>query len=178
MNTPAKYRKKPVVVEAMQFPESYPEGVDPSSDGYAGNLQTAAIYAWIEKNTLGSFESLSVIESRSPCPESGVSIDPANGHLVYATPWGLRWVNPGNWVVRDTDGDFSTCRPEDFAAEYELVEGPRFQTGKCRDCDRYIERDLNGSRSWYDVFGTDGCPAVEGEHTPLAEVTETTAVAE
>jgi hypothetical protein len=44
------FRKKPVVVEARQF------------FGGGNVAQAHSIYQWIEKNTLGSFEPLDVIE--------------------------------------------------------------------------------------------------------------------
>lgn len=59
---PTKYRKKPVVIEARQL--------------VGTNAEFHAVYQWIEANTLGSFEPMSVIEGRTPCPASGVSIDP------------------------------------------------------------------------------------------------------
>lgn len=68
-----KYRKKPVVIEAMRMP------IDPTpTDGMA-------VYRWIEFNTLGSFEPMGCIEGRKPWPESGVTIDPRDGRIVIAT---------------------------------------------------------------------------------------------
>lgn len=61
------YRKKPVVIEAIQLPEAYPEGVDPSSDEYARNLQAMEVYRWVEANTQGSFDPLA-----DEVPASGV----------------------------------------------------------------------------------------------------------
>ena len=62
-----KYRKRPVVIEARQLT--------------GGAAQWLDVYKWIEENTLGSFEPLSVIEQGPPYPESGVSIDPSDGRL-------------------------------------------------------------------------------------------------
>ena len=57
-----QFRKKPVVIEAMQLT--------------GGTAQWHDVYQWIERNTQGSFESLDVIEGRKPYPASGVSIEP------------------------------------------------------------------------------------------------------
>lgn len=35
------------------MPDRYPEGVDPSEDGYTRNLKAADIYQWVESNTAG-----------------------------------------------------------------------------------------------------------------------------
>ena len=51
-----RYRKKPVVIEAMQL--------------VGTTAEFHAIYQWIEANTLGSFEPMAVIEGREPYPAS------------------------------------------------------------------------------------------------------------
>lgn len=103
---PQRYRKKPVEIEAVQFRR----GGDPW-----------AIYQWIERNTLGSFEPMDVIEGRKPCPESGVSIDPRDGRMIISTLEGLHWVNLDDWVIRGVAGEFYPCKPDIFAATYEPV---------------------------------------------------------
>ena len=93
-----------VVIEAMQLA------------GTTGEIH--AVYQWIEANTLGSFESLAVIEGRKPCPASGVSIDPRDGRLVIATLEGLHWADPGDWIIRGVQG-FHPCREDIFRQTYE-----------------------------------------------------------
>ena len=106
--TPARYRKKPVVIEAMQL---------------AGDASSwHAIYQWIESNTLGSFEPMDVIEGRKPYPASGISIDPSDGRLIISTPEGLHWVNPGDWIIRGVKGEFYPCKPDIFNKTYKLSE--------------------------------------------------------
>lgn len=102
-----KYRKKPVVIEARQF--------------IGEPLETYGIYQWIEKNTLGSFEPLDVIEGRKPWPASGVTIDPRDGRMVIATLEGGHWVTVGDYVIRGVQGEFYPCKPDIFAATYEAV---------------------------------------------------------
>ena len=104
---PTKYRKKPVVVEAMQLAGS--------------NADLHAAYLWVERNTAGSFEPLDVLEGRKPCPASGVSIDPATGFMLIATLEGVMQAKPGDYVIRGVAGEFYPCKPEIFEATYEAV---------------------------------------------------------
>ncbi|MEU7240344.1 hypothetical protein [Streptomyces sparsogenes] len=103
----ARYRKKPVEIEAMLF------------DGTTA--ETHSVYQWVERNTLGSFEPLDVIEGRKPYPESGVSIDPRDGRMIISTLEGLHWVDRGDYVIRGVAGEFYPCKPDIFAATYERV---------------------------------------------------------
>jgi hypothetical protein len=115
----SKYRKKPVTIEARQFCGG--------GAGLHGGLtehstsKTHAIYQWIERNTLGSFDSLAVIEGREMWPESGVTIDPRDGRMVIATLEGGHWVNLFDFIIKGVQGEFYPCKPDIFAATYELV---------------------------------------------------------
>lgn len=120
MNEPMKYRKRPVVIEAMRFPDRYPACDDEAR--YAANRDAHDVYTWVERNTLGSFDVTGVIDRGEPCPPSGVSIDPADGRMVIATLEGGMYVNPGDWVIRGIAGDFYPCGPGVFANTYEEAE--------------------------------------------------------
>ena len=104
------YRKKPIIIEARQFP----------TDGTPAVAH--AIYQWVEKNTLGSFEPLAVIEGREPWPESGATIDPRDGRMVIATLEGGHWVTPGDFIIRGVQGEFYPCKSDIFEATYEPAE--------------------------------------------------------
>ena len=84
-----------------------------------------SIYLWVENNTLGSFEPLSRINGSSPWPESGVSIDPRDGRMIIASPGGVFWVNPGDWVVQSPhySNEFFPVPPERFNSHYRLKNG-------------------------------------------------------
>jgi len=105
MSTPQKFRKKPVVIEAMHLTGT--------------EADCHAVYLWIEGNTLGSFEPLDVIEGREPYPASGVSIDPRDGRLIISTLEGLHWADPGDFIIRGVKGEFYPCKPDVFAETYE-----------------------------------------------------------
>ena len=108
------YRKKPVEIEARQLTGS-------TADAHA-------VYQWIEQNTLGSFESLGVIEGRKPYPESGVSIDPRDGRLIISTLEGLHWADQGDWIIRGVAGEFYPIKDLIFRETYEPVEQTEDQT--------------------------------------------------
>ena len=107
--TTTKYRKRPVVIEAMQLPHS------------ATPTEGMAVYHWVESNTDGSFEPLDVIEGKKPYPKSGVSIDPRDGRIIISTLEGLHWVDLGDYVIRGVAGEFYPCKPEIFEQSYEEV---------------------------------------------------------
>lgn len=41
--------------------------------------------------------------------------------LMIVTDWGWSHVRPGDWVVKQADGEFVVSRPDEFAATYEPV---------------------------------------------------------
>lgn len=84
----ALYRKKPVVVEAMQF-----EGL-PFSDEFLAFLFRCA---------------------------EGYDVA-ADARLIVMTLHGEVYADPGDWVIRGPSGDYYPCKPDIFAATYELVE--------------------------------------------------------
>lgn len=108
--TPKKYRKKPVEIEAMLFA--------------GNNADTHAVFCWIERNTLGSYDTNARDENgdRLPCPESGVSIDAETGQMVIATLEGEMSVSLGDYVIRGVQGEFYPCKPDIFAVTYDEVE--------------------------------------------------------
>lgn len=112
-----RYRKKPVEIEARQFlgGGAGPNG-GPTIDSTS---ETHAIYKWIERNTLGSFDSEPVIRGDKPWPASGVSIDARDGRMIIATLEGGRWVNLTDWIIQGVQGEFYPCRDDIFAATYE-----------------------------------------------------------
>ena len=97
------YRKKPVVVEAMQL--------------VGTNAETHAVYQWIEANTQGSFDPLT-----EEIPASGVSIDPATGDFLIATLEGVMQAKPGDWIIRGVQGEFYPIKSDIFEATYERVD--------------------------------------------------------
>lgn len=100
-----QYRKKPVVIDAMQYTRK----------------NAHSVYCWVEDETEGSFEPMDVIEGRKPYPASGVSIDPRDGRMIISTLEGLHWVDLGDYVIRGVHGEFYPCKPDIFEITYEAA---------------------------------------------------------
>ena len=101
------WRKRPVYVQAARLTGE--------------TAHDHAVYQWVEALTLGSFEPLEVLEGRAPVPASGISIDPATGHFLIATPEGVMHAPRGWWIIRGVAGEFYPCAPDVFAATYQEV---------------------------------------------------------
>jgi hypothetical protein len=89
----AKYRKKPVVIEAIQAtgtPESNREIID-----WTRGSNTPAR---MEGNTDGVQQ------------------------LTISTLEGAMWVSPGDWIIKGVSGEFYPCKPDIFEKSYEPAE--------------------------------------------------------
>ncbi|MBT2680042.1 hypothetical protein J7E38_13590 [Bacillus sp. ISL-35] len=88
-----KYRKKPVVIEAIQFNtlEDY-----------------LRICKWIDdsESTLSAVET---VEFRTPI-------------MLVNTLEGTMTAKPGDYIIKGVNGEFYSCKPDIFEATYELVE--------------------------------------------------------
>lgn len=88
-----RFRKKPVVIEAMQL-----DGTTESSNH---------VLAWIGKH---GEEARRVHATR-----------PADG-IFIRTLEGLMLANAGDWIIKGLRGEFYPCKPDIFAATYEPAE--------------------------------------------------------
>ena len=89
-----QYRKKPVVVEAMQFQVHKGWQVEQWSDGNAIN---------------------------SPILEPSDD-DPTGEYLQIKTPEGVMTAIPGDYIIKGVKGEFYPCKPDIFEMTYEEVE--------------------------------------------------------
>ena len=99
-----KYRKKPVVIEAIQF----------TSDQILWQLQDLGCPA-LFGNALEP-ETLKTQDGRS---DTGYYIDPATGNLVIRTLEGDMQAPNGWWIIKGVKGEFYPCDPEVFDLSYE-----------------------------------------------------------
>lgn len=96
----AKYRKKPVVIEAWQW------------DGTWFKFETtpgwllAAQQHWPLPNG---------VRYRSACNEEDAAVD-------IATLEGIMTAQEGDWIIRGIKGELYPCKPDIFEATYEPVE--------------------------------------------------------
>jgi len=97
---PDRYRKKPIEIEAVRW------------DGTA--VAATPIIDWI-LNQDGS--------AAYHCPHDMGCAGTAAGHTIgIRTLEGRMQATPGDWIIRGIQGEFYPCKPDIFAATYELVE--------------------------------------------------------
>jgi hypothetical protein len=92
----AKYRKKPVVIEAMKF-ETNNEHGSPHMD---------ALVNWVNQGKDGS---------KPHAWHNGTDI-------FIQTLEGNMQASVGDWIIRGVKGEFYPCKPDIFEATYEAVE--------------------------------------------------------
>jgi hypothetical protein len=95
----ARYRKRPVVIEAVR------------NDG-----MWLPIIEWLDNLADGKFR----IPFGSTPPIVRNSID---GTLSIATLEGTMRADVGDWIIRGVQGEFYPCKPDVFAATYEPADG-------------------------------------------------------
>ena len=104
-----KYRKKPVVIEAVRFNciECVDDGAEPMFDGGFDPPD------WIT-DAIGAKEG----EPGSIWIEWSDGI----GRLMVGTLEGKHLASPGDWIIRGIKGELYPCKPDIFAATYEPAE--------------------------------------------------------
>ena len=90
-----KYRKKPVVISAIQF------------DGTPGGA-------------LAVFDLFDIPGAKFVPDMSNL----AHGSIAIPTLEGLTTASAGDWVIKGVEGEFYACKPSIFAATYEPAERP------------------------------------------------------
>ena len=101
-----KFRKKPVVVEAVQLP------VDPYDPGFIVNAPL-----WFAE----------AVNQGDEAPGSQGSIYPNedDGSLMVGTPEGSLKANPLDWIIRGVKGEIYPCKPDIFEKTYDEVKDDR-----------------------------------------------------
>ena len=89
-----KYRKKPVVIEAIQW---------------TGN----------NNEKINNFCSDLIGESPD---ESGIAYNNPEGHVIIQTLEGKLSASIGDYIVKGVEGEFYPVKPDIFEKTYELVE--------------------------------------------------------
>jgi hypothetical protein len=92
-----KFRKKPVVVEAIQY-------IGPADEGgfiFVGRVD------WLDE----AFNR--TLSLKSGASGTLLHIDTLEGSLT---------VSPNDWIIRGVKGELYPCKPDIFAATYELVK--------------------------------------------------------
>lgn len=87
-----KFRKKPVVIEAVQFMGTPGSAVE-------------------------VFDTFNIPGGKF-VPRAGIRF----GHMEIPTLEGMMMASEGDWIIRGVKGEFYPCKPDIFAATYEPVE--------------------------------------------------------
>lgn len=106
----SKYRKKPVVIEAVQYDciENVDDGAEPMFEG------SFCPPDWV----------IDAIGAKEGEPGS-IWIDWSKddtGTLMIGTLEGHHIASRGDWIIRGVKGELYPCKPDIFAATYEAVE--------------------------------------------------------
>ena len=96
-----KFRKKPVVIQAIQWTGKNLREVIAFTDGPPDTRTTHAAMAWDDYCGLVDRE--------------GLKIFTLEGKMSAAI---------GDWIIKGVKGEFYPCKPDIFAATYEAVDTP------------------------------------------------------
>ena len=97
----AKFRKRPVEVEAMQW---LPDGLD----------EVAAVLNWLNQGG-AKYQPEGVHGDEKVRGTTRVKIETLEGVMT---------ASPGDWIIRGVKGEFYPCKPDIFEATYEPVPPP------------------------------------------------------
>ena len=120
-----KFKKRPVVIEAMQLIGAAGDTAQ-VLDWLAANRYPMLVGDYTKPETLRYHDQVPEDDSR---PDKGIYIDPATGDLMIRTLEGDMRATFGDWVIRGVQGEFypikdaifrETYGPEDAAFEAAL----------------------------------------------------------
>ena len=94
-----KFRKKPVVIEAVQWTGENLREIITFTDGRPNTRTQHAGMMWAQYEALVA--------------EKG---------LIIFTLEGQHIATPGDWIIKGVKGEFYPCKPDIFAATYEAAE--------------------------------------------------------
>ncbi len=114
-----QYRKKPVVVEASQW---FKNGDHPEDTNMVANAGAGEPYIQAEGKVVRYFRRPDVSGHRV-CEHPGC-LRLMHDHGWIDTLEGGHIVCPGDWVITGVKGERYPCKPDIFAATYELAAAP------------------------------------------------------
>lgn len=111
LDSPRRYTKKPVTIEAMQLTEANAMGVC--------DWMEANGYPWLIGNALDPASLRPRGGEDGPEPTAGIWIDPADGALMIRTLEGDMRSSLGDYVIKGIKGEFYPCKPDIFDGSYD-----------------------------------------------------------
>jgi len=111
------YRKKPVVIEAMQFVPSFkPDERDRFTGLHDPAWQAEARAVVAEADQIQNW-------MRSNGASFQCAHDAMGACILIDTPEGQMRANPGDWIIKGVKGEFCPIKSEIFSQTYEPAEG-------------------------------------------------------
>lgn len=92
-----KFRKKPVVIEAIQW---------------NGNSNLREVNAFVGKDLYPKEYSSTAYEAGMGYPYFSLPIETLEGTMI---------ANPNDWIIKGVNGEFYPCKPDIFEKTYEEV---------------------------------------------------------
>ena len=102
-----KYRKKPVVVEAMRFDGSAESGADIMMWAHSYGVEVVEYHPFLADRFRG---------------DPKVYVAHSDPFMRIKTLEGTMVASKGDWVIRGVKGEFYPCKPEIFEATYEPIK--------------------------------------------------------
>jgi hypothetical protein len=124
----SKFRKKPVVIDAVQFTGGEPNGRDLIL-WMTGNTATT-IKRMVAGVNLDKSEAIMLRLGRHTWLAHQDEVRVSNGeicqmldpeHVVIPTLEGEMRASVGDWIIRGVQGELYPCKPDIFAATYDVV---------------------------------------------------------
>jgi len=99
-----QYRKKPVVIEAIQYTAPIYSNIRDFIESFGDDPSEIFLKIWDDPN-----------EHRNISSISGTS------HLAIKTLEGNMKISHGDWIIRGVQGEYYPCKPDIFEKTYEKV---------------------------------------------------------
>ncbi len=96
----SKYRKKPVVIDALVFTGK--------------NIEEVCAFAPVTEHWTPSM--------RTDGDPTKINQTPGYPRVLIQTLEGNLWASPGDYIIRGVKGECYPCKPDIFAATYEPVD--------------------------------------------------------
>ena len=123
----AKFRKKPVVIEAIQWfkngdhPNDYARDMEDFEDGRPRTFSGAERKARGWEGDIVRYYRRPDDSGRRVCAHCSITM---HAHGWIDTLEGGHVVCPGDWIITGIEGEHYPCKPDIFAATYEPAETP------------------------------------------------------
>ena len=111
-----KFRKKPVIIEAIQW---FKNGDHPEDNVLRPYEDTGKIPIEPREGAVVRYYRHPSMNGQTPCSKCGQIM---HEHGWIDTLEDGHNVCPGDWIIKGVQGEFYPCKPDIFAATYEPVE--------------------------------------------------------